>query len=161
MTQYNKISNDLRERLIKALEAGSLRRKDAANVFNISYSSVVRIYNEYLKNGKIQKKIQGGKKQKKLQDSEINIIKSWLEENCTLTLKEIKNKIFIEKNISVSLRTISRYIDSFNYSFKRINKISEHSITENLNIKRQQYSELFLRLINSSINLFFFDETGF
>ena len=62
------MSDEKREDIIKALENGKTTRKDVAKHFNVSYVyiSVVKMYNDFCKTGKISKSKVGGTKPKKL-----------------------------------------------------------------------------------------------
>lgn len=155
------ISNEKRLDIIKVLENATNTRKSAAEIFNVSYSSVVRIYNEYCQKGKIAKSKVGGVKPKKLSPEKINFIKNLLIEDCGLTLKEMKSKVLENFGISVCEATISKYVDSFNFSIKRMTKISNASITENLIEIRKTYSSWFLSVVNEGRKIIFIDETGF
>ena len=109
---YKNISDEKREDIIKALENGETTRRDVAKHFNVSYVSVAKIYNDFCKTGKISKSKVGGKKPKKLSPDQIMFLKSLLVEDCTLTLKVLKAKIFSNFSISICEATISKYIEN-------------------------------------------------
>ena len=69
----------------------------------------------------------------------------------------------MEKNISVSLSTINRAIDSFHYTLKRISLVPIRRNTEKNINTRQNYARLYMQLITnlSEEKIFFFDEAGF
>lgn len=159
--KFKNISDEKRLDIIRALDSGESSRVLVAKTFNVSYPSVVKIYGDYCKSGKVSKLKVGGMKPKKLGLEHETFIKNQLVENCSLTLKEIKVKLFERFSISVCEATISSYIDSFSFSIKRISKISNAAVTETLINQRRTYSSWFLEVTNEARNILFFDETGF
>lgn len=117
---------------------------------------------QYHKNGKTTKQKCGGRKPKKLTEVEINFIKHEVDENCSITLKELKKKINEKFHKDVSLKTISRYIDQFQYSIKSVTEICERGETPTNNEFRKYFSYHFLKYyFNNPNNIFFLDVTGF
>jgi len=84
-----------------------------------------------------------------------------INENCSLTLRELKFKINEEYQINVSQTTISKYIKGFHFSVKRLHLIAQASTKPALEISRREYSSWFLQRHNDRRNLIFIDETGF
>jgi len=101
------------------------------------------------------------KKPKKLSPDQIMFLKSILVEDCTLILKVLKEKIFSNFSMCICEATISKYIESFNYTIKRMSKVSRSALTESLLNERKHYSSWFLEVKNEGKNLLYFDETGF
>lgn len=159
--KYKHVSNEKRADIIRSLENGDMSRKDVAKSLNISYVAVAKIYSDFCKTGKTAKLKVGGQKPKKLSGDHINFLKELLINDCTQTLKILKEKILIKFGISVCEATISNYIDAFNFSIKRLSKVSISALTEVLSNERREYSKWFLELQNEGRNFLFFDETGF
>lgn len=159
--KFKNISQEKREDIIRVLENGEMTRKDASKNFGVSYVSVAKMYSDFCKTGKVSKSKVGGNKPKKLSADMILFLKSLLVEDCTLTLKTLKERLFLEFSISVCATTISNYIESFNFSIKRLSKVSISAVTEKLIKERKDYSSWFLEAKNEGMNFIFFDETGF
>jgi transposase len=155
------ITNELRASIIHALESGVCSRKSAAATFQVPYPTVVRIYAKFLKEGVTAKKTQGGRKPRKLCEEEVQSIREWLDEDCTLTLAELQVKLRTARRISISLTTIRTYILEFNYTLKRVQTIAAASANPERDAERRVYSEWFLRMTNSGRIIVYFDETGF
>jgi transposase len=68
---------------------------------------------------------------KKLSTDQITYIKDLIRNDCTLTLRELKAEIYDHYNLSVSLTTISNYINGFNFSLKRVDRIAERAECQN------------------------------
>jgi transposase len=159
--KYNVITAEKRNDLIRSLENGSMNRKNAAKNFGLPYQTVVTIYKRYCKTGKIEIEKKCGGRTKKLNMKQTMFIKNLIDEDCTITLNGIKAEILAKENISISLTAISNYISNFHYSFKRINIVPKITLTEDIDIKRVQFSEWFLNARNDQKILIFYDETGF
>lgn len=159
--KFKNISNEKRLDVITCLDNNLSTRKNIAQTFNMSYSSVNKIYAEYCKSGRTEKLKVGGRKPKKLSDDQILFIKDLLIEDCSLTLKAIKQSILSEFSISICEATISKYVKSFNYSIKRISKIPKAAITDALIASRKTYSSWLLEATNNGENIMYFDEAGF
>lgn len=159
--RYGYISIETKERVISALESGNYSRSDVAELFEITYTSVCKIYSDFLLGKPIQNIQRKTFKPKKLNTDQINFIRTELDNNCSLTLNELKSKILETYNITVSLPTISRYIQSFHYSIKRIQVMALPAVTNEIQEQRKMWCNSFLRLYNSQRTIMFFDETGF
>jgi len=156
-----KISDEKRQDIIFALERGSQSRNSVAESFNVPYSTVCTIYSQFLLTNKLNKGKKGCSKPKKLTDSQVAFLKQCINENCSLTLKELRMKILDEFAISISEPTISKYIQGFNFSMKRLNLIAQAAVTPELQAARREYSSWMLHCHNEGRNVIFIDETGF
>lgn len=135
--------------------------KTAATAFDLSYHTIYSIYKDFLTNGKDFRKKQEVFKSKKLDEGGITFIRNQLDINATLTLKELQKLIEIEFEIRVCTSTIDKYIKSFHFSFKRVQKIA-HSVTTPENLQqRKEHSIWFLRQYNSGRLIIYLDEVGF
>ena len=100
---------------------------------------------------------------KKLINVEESQIIKWIEDDCTITLKKIKQKLKQDFQTQVSTSTIQRLIHEFYFSMKTIRLESERRNDEETIETRFEYANQFLQKI-SQINdesLIFDDETGF
>jgi transposase len=82
------ISNDLRSLVIDGLNRGD-KAIEISKTFNIKYESVRSIYRTYKKTGCVKKKPVGHRKPI-LNDSQKEMICDWIDEDCTLTLEDLK-----------------------------------------------------------------------
>lgn len=110
-------SQDLRERVLRALDQGK-SRKDVVDLFGVSLSTIKRYLQQRSQIGQIQpKKIPGRppKKQAKLQESILFQLKAHpyatLQEHCDIWEKE--------SGIKVSIMTMSRTIDVSGWTRKK------------------------------------------
>jgi transposase len=75
-------------------------------LFKISISSVGQIIKIFNSKGRVNMKILGGVRRKSLTNEEKSIVYGYIEQDCNMTSKEVKNKIYNEFNKGVSLKTI-------------------------------------------------------
>jgi transposase len=107
------LPNKIRLRIIDILDRSLQTRKEVSITLGVSYRTVVRVYDEYLKSGKVSALSSGGKKPKKLNTEQMIFLRDCIDEDCTLTLKELKNKIYQKYEIIIGALTISNYIFLF------------------------------------------------
>lgn len=105
--------SSLRKLIILAVNDGYSCRK-AAIRYNVAPSTAIHWYNHYLKTGEIVKKYQKRVYHRRLAPYEDDI-KNWLSEEPSISLQEIANKL----PFTVSLQTVSSYISSLGYSYKK------------------------------------------
>jgi transposase len=161
MRKYSKISDETRERIVHILENNLQSRSEVAISFSLPYSTVCEIYNAFNKAGRVVMPQRGGSRNKKLSEVEIRAISRWLEEDCTLTLREIQRRISIVFNIQVSVETVRNYLKGFNFTLKRVHCVPQAADTDELWLARRDYSLWFCRTNVRNGNVIFIDESGF
>lgn len=162
MCNYSKITNEDRKRVIEAyLKKESVKK--IAEILCLKISTVYSIINTYKNENRIEKKAKGGVKNQKINE-EINLkIIQWVEENCALSLKQIKQKVFQVFNILVCETTIRNSLLRFHYSLKKISiRPQRRNNEQTINI-RENYANNFLVLAASreERQIIFLDEVGF
>jgi transposase len=108
-------SQDLRERVVGAVEAGASCH-EAAAAFEVSVSSAIRWVARWRQTGSVAAKPMGGK------DSPLDADKSWLLELIAaepdLTLEEIRTRLR-QHGISVSASSVWRFCERHKITFKK------------------------------------------
>lgn len=108
-------SRDLRERVVRAVEAGGSCH-EAAAAFEVSPSSAIRWVARWRQTGSLAAKPMGGKR------SPLDAHKPWLLELIAaepdLTLEEIRDRLH-ELGITVSASSVWRFYDRHNVTFKK------------------------------------------
>jgi len=108
-------SQDLRERVVRAVEAGGSCR-EAAATFEVSPSSAIRWVARWRQTGSAATKPMGGKR------SPLDAHKQWLEEliaaEADLTLEEIRSRLR-QRGIKVSASSVWRFCDRHDLTFKK------------------------------------------
>ena len=125
-----------------------------------SVSSIIKIFNE---TGRVYAKKRGGGNNKKLNAEHENFIKEEIDNNPTITLKELKNKLLEKHRINVSISTIGRRIGDFHYSLKSLTVIPERRNNPRTIEVRFEYGTDFNNMLLNieNTNFFFIDEVGF
>ena len=106
-------SNDLREKIIKAIEAGELGTH-VAQRFDVAKSFVYKIYKRYKETGSYEAFRQPGVK-RKLKDEEIQRLKDLVAENPSATLDELKEL----GNFAVCRTTIYNTLKNLKITYKK------------------------------------------
>jgi transposase len=156
------LSNDLRERIIRADNEG--KHPDViADIIGCHRTTVDRIIKLYDREERIEVNLRGGQKSRLLSEEYRIIIRNYISENCSITLESIKRRLMNEYNLEVSISTINRAISSFNFTFKRVSLIPEKRNDPGTIETRYEYARSFLSHIGSKDgeNIFFLDEAGF
>ena len=151
------LSNDIREKIIQKYISGksTTRISDELDIHCSTINNVLRIYKTTMRIESISIR---APKVKKITVEIATFIKNAIDEDVSVTLDVLQNKILTLKNILVSKSTINRAISEFNYSFKRVVLIPERrNSAENIEL-RYNYSNEYLLLNEDKI--IFLDEMG-
>ena len=101
-------SNDLRQRVIEYLDAGS-NYDEVSKLFKISVSAIGRWYRKYKKEGNYEAKMRGGSKRK----IALEELEEYVRTKENMRLKEAA------KRFGVSIFTISYWLRRLGYSYKK------------------------------------------
>ena len=110
-------SLDLRRRIVAAVENGASRRA-AAERFEVSVSSAVKLMQRVDRTGDYAPGKSGGGRQRKLAGHE-----AWLHAVMVaapdITLAELKSRLAAEKAIAISQQAINTTLQALGYSYKK------------------------------------------
>lgn len=112
------LSEDLRVRVIRAVEGGMSRRA-AAERFGISPASAVRFVREWRESGTKRAKRQGGDRRSHRIEAHREFILSAVEAKADLTLEEIAKMLESEREASFAPSSIWRFLDRHAVTFKK------------------------------------------
>lgn len=112
------LSEDLRVRVIQAVEGGMSRRA-AAERFGISAASAVRFVSEWRESGTKRAKRQGGDRRSHRIEAHREFILSAVEAKPDLTLEEIAKMLESECEASFAPSSIWRFLDRHAVTFKK------------------------------------------
>lgn len=155
------IGNDIRSLIITHFLSGTSAAV-ISSTLRCSRYQVYRVIKAYEENGRQTSRKRGGAKPKCLTDEHIDYINDLIDEDCSITLKQIKAKLSANKQVDVSESSISKQIKAFNYSFKRVGLVPERRNADDVIENRAQYVADICRLIALDRTvLLFLDETGF
>lgn len=110
-------SEDLRERIVAAVEAGHSRRA-AARMFAVSPSCAVKLIRRWRETGSVKPGKTGGSKGSKLEPHAEWLLAA-IQEAPDLTLGEIQARLRTEREASVSIGAIWNFFDRRDISFKK------------------------------------------
>ena len=99
-------SEDLRKRIIAAVEKGELSKTDIQIFFQISKTGLSYLIKHVKETGSIEPKPYGGGRQPKFQEEDIEKIKKYIDENPDATLEEILEHSGKDASIMAVFRTL-------------------------------------------------------
>jgi transposase len=111
------LSNDLRKRVVRAIEGG-LSRRVAAAKFDVSIASAVRWYQRFKRQGDVRPAPIGGDRTIHHIEAHAARIIGWIEENKDITIKEIREKL-AGVGHPFSHGAVWRLLDRHDYTFKK------------------------------------------
>jgi transposase len=161
MVKYCKISTEARNRIVELLESEASSRKQVASAFGLPYSTVCRIYSDFCKNGEVKIPKRGGNKKRKLESEDLEKMQEWIAEDCSRTLEELKTKLADECSKNVSVETVRRNLERFNFSVKRVRLIAEAADSPELWNQRSEFAYWLASSDYMNGHVIFVDETGF
>lgn len=111
-------SEDLRERVIAAVEEGELSRREAARRYRVSVASAVKWLQQYRQSGRIKARPMGGDRR-----SVLKPVRDWLlklvVKKPDLTLMAISKQLKEEHGITADASMLCRFFKSEGFSFKK------------------------------------------
>lgn len=112
------LSEDLRIRVIRAVEGG-LSRRATAERFGISPASAVRFVKEWRESGATSAKLQGGDQRSHRIEAHRAVILAAIKAQPDLTLVEIAAMLKSELGASFAPSSIWRFLDRHGMTFKK------------------------------------------
>ena len=144
----SQLSDEMRQKII---DKYSSRRncKMISDDLNIKYQTVMSIIKLFMKTGRICALKTRSPKIKKLNAESTSFIMEKINEDVSITIKSLKTKLSVDKNVTVSASTIEREIKNFHYSFKRVQLVPARRNTENNIKERFIYANNYLLLMKT------------
>ena len=156
-------TNDIdRQRIIDAHIAGR-SVATIAELLCLRRTTVYGIIRTYRNEDRVRKLLRGGPRNKKLQPEHKDRIREFVDDDCSITLRSLKEKCLQELHVSVCEKTIDRCLKEFHCSFKRTHNLPQRRNDENTIRVRAQYAEHFMQLQSEldETKFIFIDEVGF
>jgi transposase len=116
MAQY--LSEDLRVRVIRAIEGG-MSRNAAARRFGISVASAVRWMAEYLGTGRTAPKPRGGDRRSGRIEAQADLLLAAVEAVPDITLAELREKLLAERGETFAVSTIHGFFRRRGITYKK------------------------------------------
>ncbi|CEP15855.1 hypothetical protein [Parasitella parasitica] len=153
----------------KCLRKDSMRKSEVAKLYDVSWQTVDNIVEKYVQKGTVEPKKQGGSREKniKIKDDQSQFIQEILDENCTLTLGRIKEKLFDRfpemREYDLSISGLFRHIvEHIGFTLKKTKPVEEKRNDPTTIAKRNAYVEnMQFDGVSYKTNCIFVDEAGF
>ena len=111
------LSDDLRVRVVEAVEAGASRRQAAAR-FGVSVSSAIRWVGAWRDRGEIRARPQGGDRRSGRIEAQAGFLLGQVERRPDVTLAELQ-ALLHERGVAVAIATVWRFFERHGISFKK------------------------------------------
>ena len=111
------LSDDLRVRVVEAVEAGASRRQAAAR-FGVSVSSAIRWARSWNTQGDVRAKPQGGDRRSARIEAHAGFLVEQIEQTPDVTLAELQGMLK-ERGVPVGIGTLWRFFDRHAISFQQ------------------------------------------
>lgn len=147
-------SNDLRERIVAAVERGQYSIRQLADIFSVSLSCIVRLLQTQRRTGSIQPKPHAGGPVPKLDDDAYERLRQLVAEQPDATLDELRERLGIDCCLMTSARALKR----LNLTRKKKTSHAQQRDTPAVQAQREQFQQTLACLEAES--LVFVDETG-
>ena len=149
------LSNDLRLRVVLAIEGGFSRRAAASRI-DVSIASAVRWYQRYKRTGGVDRDAIGGDRHSHRAEAHAAKVLRWVDENRDITLVEIADRLAAEGHV-FALATIWRLLDPHDYTVKKTAHAAEQERAD-VKAAREAWSDRQLEF--EPARLIFLDECG-
>ena len=148
-------SEDLRQRIVNAVDGG-ISRRQAAEHYNVSVSSAIRYARRWRETGSVQAAAMGAPRRSKL-DPHADWLLAQIDEAPDLTLEEIIARLGSERGVKSSIGGLWNFFHRHAISFKKTAHAAEQDrpdVAENRRVWRARQPAL------DPTRLVFIDETG-
>ena len=112
------LSNDIRERLVSAVDSG-LTRRSAARRFGVAASTAIKWVDQWRRTGDVGPRPQGGDHRSHRIEAYSQEILALVEELPDITLAEITAHLDAEHGLTVAQSTVWRLLDRHGMTFKK------------------------------------------
>lgn len=115
------ISNEKREFIIRWHNEGKTVKEITVLMPDIPRTSIYNVIKKYEQTGLIHKEKKGGPRVTKLDQEILNVTRNILREDCSKTLREIKDKIFENTGTCLGITSVFRACKGINFTLKKNN----------------------------------------
>ena len=112
------LSNDIRERLVSAVDGG-LSRRSAAKRFGVAASTAIHWVDRWRRTGDVRPRPQGGDNRSQRIEAHAEEILALVEETPDITLAEIAAYLYDAHGLGVAQSTVWRLLDRHAMTFKK------------------------------------------
>jgi transposase len=147
-------SNDLRERIVAAIERGEYSQREIADLFGVDLATVVRLLQRYRQTGSIQPKPHAGVPARKLDDQAEAQLLELVREQPDATLAELRDRL----GIPCCPMTIARALQRHRITRKKKTLHAQEQKSPRVQAKRRAFQKRLAAV--DPAHLVFVDESG-
>jgi len=154
--KYASPSDQDRKRIVECANRGD-DWKTLAETLGINYKTAYG----WMRSGESAAKPRGGLKPLALSEAEVDVVIGWIEEDCELTLMQMKEKIHVQMDKVVALSTIGNYLEGRCFTVKKTHTMPETMNTIFNKERRREYLLGVTQFIRDGKDVVWMDETNF
>jgi len=147
-------SNDLRERIVAAVERGEHSQREIADLFGVDLATVVRLLQRYRQTGAIQPKPHGGVPARTLDDQAEAQLLELIRQQPDATLAELRDRL----GIPCCQMTIARALQRHQITRKKKTLHAQEQKSPRVQAKRRAFKQTLAAV--DPAHLVFIDESG-
>lgn len=147
-------SNDLRERIVAAVEAGEHSLQELADLFSVHLSTIVRLLQRYRTTGSVHPKAHGGGMPSKLDAQAVARLLELVRQQPDATLAELRERLGVPCSVMAIFRALKRN----RISRKKKTRHAEERDTPRVQEQRSTFCQKMATV--GPEHLVFVDETG-
>jgi len=117
-------SEDLRIRAVEAVSSG-MSRREAAELFQVGASSVIRWAERHKRTGTVAAKPMGGRRPPRIGGADRDWLLARIAAEPDLTLEELRRELAAQRGLEIGYGSVWRFCDREKLSFKK--KSARHS----------------------------------
>lgn len=155
-TIYKKNSSQDRQRITACANKGD-DWVALAQTLGVKYKTAF----QWVRSGRDSMLKKGGNKPKVLTDEQIDLLISWVEETCDITIKQLQAKVQAEFNKPISNTTIVNYLEGRVFTMKQVHTEPVSMNSPENKIKRAEYVRSLNNFIRQGKQIVWVDETNF
>ena len=148
------LSNDLRERIVAAVEAGEHSLQELADLFSAHLSTIVRLLQRYRTTGSVQPKPHGGGMPPKLDAQAVARLLELVRQQPDATLAELRERLGVPCSVMAIFRALKRN----RISRKKKTRHADERDTPRVQEQRSTFCQKMATV--GAEHLVFVDETG-
>lgn len=152
---YKRNTNEDRERILQCANRGDdfVQLARSLNINPKTASSWVR-------NGQLAKK-PTGRRPKILTEAQVQLVITWIEEDCDITLKQMCQRLAVEEGVTVCVSTMANRLQEQLYTLKDVHTQPVTMNNEVNKAKRAAYVTKLNEYVRAGKQIVFIDETNF
>jgi len=154
--RYKSHSEAVKQKILAAAESGK-DWIDLAEANDVPYKTA----HYWLATGSQSKKSRGGGNNKKITEQHVAVMLQWLEDDCQLTLKQLRDGLEIQFGVAVSPQAVGKRLDGCLFTIKKVHYVPQGVNTPENKQVRREFVRSAMDYVALGKTLIYVDETNY